>query len=155
MKDRMSCAITVEEFTKLVSRELGLTYAEHAEFLTRAESVLKMETNWALLPGSYAYYADDAFRRLREISREEAASLMAIASEQIGEYSPKLSRQDVVRTISRYKDAKLVSDWAMQALATAVEQQWIGCPDAEIKPKHYMTPYEAMTIVKRFATAFQ
>lgn len=155
MKDKPSYAITVEEFTTLVSRELDLTSEEHAEFLTRSESVLRTETNWALKPGSYAYYADDAFQRLREISREEAAALMAIASDQIGEYSPKLSRQEVVRTISRYKDAKLVSGWAMQALATAVELHWIGCPNAEIKPKHYMTPYEAMTIIKRFAIAIQ
>lgn len=155
MKDKLSYAITAEEFTSLVSRELDLTGEEHAEFLIRAESVLSMEANWALQPGSYAYYADDAFRRLREISREEAAALMAVASEQIDEYSPKLSSEEVVRTISRYKDGKLVSAWAMQALATAVEQQWIGCPNAEIKPKHYITPYEAMTIVKRFATAFQ
>ena len=155
MKDQTSYAITVREFTTLVSRELELTCEENAEFLSRAESVLRMETNWDLQPGSYAYYADDAFQHLREISREEAAALMAIASEQIGEYSPMLSSQEAVRTISRYKDAKLVSAWAMHALATAVAQQWIGCHDAEIKPKHYMTPYEAMTIVKRFATAVQ
>jgi len=155
MKDKLSYAITAEEFKSLVSRELDLTGDEHTKFLIRAESVLSMEENWALQPGSYAYYADDAFRRLREISREEAAALMAVASEQVGEYSPSLSTEEVVRTISRYKDGKLVSAWAMQALATAVEQQWIGCPNAEIKPKHYITPYEAMTIVKRFATAIQ
>ncbi len=154
MKDKRSCAITVEEFTTLVSQELDLTWNEHAEFLVRAESVLGMEASWGLQPGSYAYYADDEFRRVREISREEAAALMAIASEQIGE-SPKLSSEEVVRTISRYRDGKLVSAWAMQALATAVDRQWIGCSNAEIKPKHYMTPYEAIAIVKKFATAIQ
>ena len=155
MKDKLSRAITAVEFTALVSRELDLTWDEHAEFLVRAESVLSMETSWGLQPGIYTYHADEAFQHAREISREEAAALMAIASEQIGEYSPKLSREEVVRTISSYKDGKLVSAWAMQALATAVDRQWIGCPNAEIKPKHYLTPFEAMTIVKRFATAIQ
>ncbi len=155
MKDKRSCAITVEEFTTLVSRELDLTWNEHAEFLVRAESVLSMEASWDLQPGSCAYYADEEFRRVREISREEAAALMAIASEQIGEYSPKLSNVDVVRTISSYRDGKLVSAWAMQALATAVDRQWIGCSNTEIKPKHYLTPHEAITIVKKFATAIQ
>lgn len=153
--DKPTYAVTVEQFVTLVLRELDFTSGAREEFLRRAGTVLRTETQWSVASGSLAYYADDVFWSLQEISREEAATLMSLASELVGDYSPKLSRSEVVSTMSRYKDAKLVSAWAMQAIATAVEQKWIGCPNSEIKPKHYITPYEAVTIVKRFATDIQ
>ncbi|MFC5530606.1 hypothetical protein [Cohnella yongneupensis] len=154
-KDSQSQAITVSEFAKLVAEELDFTWEEQVEFAGRAEAIFNADIHWKVPSATYAYYMDDAFRNRREISREEAAALMAIASELIGDQAPKLSSLEAVQTISRFKDAKLVAAWAMPALATAVRQAWMGCPKQEIKPKHYMTPNEAVTIVKRFATDMQ
>ncbi|MFD0671268.1 hypothetical protein [Cohnella sp. GCM10027633] len=147
--------ITVDEFAALVARELYLSRDDQAELARHAETVLQSDARWQAADEPIVYYVEDAFRCAREISREEAAAMLAFASELIGERAPMLSSTEAARTISRFKDAKLVSAWAMPALATAVRQQWMRCPDREIKPKHYMTSNEATLIVRRFATDIQ
>lgn len=155
MMGKENFAVTVDEFASLVACELELTGQARAELARRAESVLTADVRWSVPAEPQAYYMDDAFRSMREISREEAAAMMAYASELAGGHVQKLSSIEVVRTLASYKDAKLVSAWAMPALATAVQYEWMGCHNDEIKPKHFVSPLEAAIMVKRFAMDIQ
>lgn len=146
--------ITVNEFAGLVARELQLSTDERVELTRYAEAVQQSDAMWYGAADNVMYYADEVYCSTREISREEAAAMLAFASDLIGEHAPKLSSQEAEQTISRFRDAKLVSAWAKPALATAVQQQWMNA-DHEIKPKHYMSSNEATMIVRRFATDIQ
>lgn len=155
MIGRENFAVTVDEFAALVACELELTGQERAELARRVEAVLSSDIRWAVAAEPHVHYMDDTFRSMREISREEAAAMMAYASELAGGRVQKLSGIEVVRTLASYRDAKLVSAWAMPALATAVQNEWMGCHNDEIKPKHFVTPLEAAIMVKRFAMDIQ
>lgn len=155
MHEKESRAITVDEFAALVAEELNFDARAQTTFARKAEAIMQGEPYGRPQCASYAYYADDRFRSLREISREEAAALMALASELVGEDAPKLSSIEVVRTLATYRDAKLVAAWAMPALAAALQFEWMGCPNDEIKPKHFMTSHEAARMVRRFAMDIQ
>lgn len=146
--------ITIDEFAGLVAQELHLSEGDMAALTRYADAVLQTEAVWYYPGTNLLYYADDAYRSAQEISREEAAAMLAFASDLIGDHAPKLSSLEAERTISRFRDAKLVSPWAVPALATAVQQQWMYA-EREIKPKHYMTSNEAMMIVRRFAIDIQ
>jgi hypothetical protein len=143
--------ITMDQFATLVALELELTRDETEELVRRTEvnELLFVSPLNPDLTTTY-YYADDVYRSLRDISREEAAMIMVEAAEIIGIREP-INNIEMNTILSGYKDAKLVSFWAKPALAIAIREEWINCRDKEMKPKNYMTPDEAMAIVQRFS----
>lgn len=144
--------ITLDEFAALIASELQLSNEEKAELTRRTELMgFASEPVWNVGPGPVVYYADTEFRKMRNISREEAAAYIAEASEMIG-MTTKMSSLEMVQTLADYSDAALIAPWARPAIAAAVRSEWITCGGRyEVRPKSYLTPVEAISIVKRFA----
>jgi hypothetical protein len=142
--------ITLDDFASMLAIELGLSHAEQEEITRRTE--VRGFSCWGFIQKDTpnAYYADDVYRSLRYISREEAATLIVEAADLVG-IGSALSSSEIMGILSRYKDATLVSEWAKPALATAVCFEWIDCEYAEMKPKNYLTPHEAVMIAHKFA----
>lgn len=142
--------ITLDGFAYLILSELGLSREEVAGLVARTETKLLAGMGLAPTHEHIFYYADEHYKQLREVSREDAAIMMAEAYHLIGIHTD-INNLDLLGVLTNYKDMTLVAEWAKPAMALAVCKDWITCGNAEMKPKNFVTPHEAIIIAQRFA----
>lgn len=134
-----SSNITRAEFAQLVSRVIG-------DALVKPEAIFKdvKKNDWFYsaiknLADYVSGYPDGTFRPKNNITREEAACLLAKV------FAIDKSQSDI---LSKFSDSSQVSSWAKEYLAAMVENGYMqGYADNSLKPKKYITRAEALTIL--------
>ena len=96
--------------------ETGYTDVDGTQFYAKAAA-------WAELTGIVNGYADGTFGVSRKVTNEEFACMLANLAKAKGE---DVSVEDADAVLAGYPDAGLVSDWAKEAVAWAVQEGVMG-----------------------------
>ena len=130
-------AITRAEFAAILVRAMGLPLVEGNVFTDTAD-------HWAsnAISSAYAYgyihgYNQNTYAPDELITREQMAMMIVNA----------LQLEDV-QVGQTFADQGMISTWAQQSVAAAVEHSMIaGYPDNTMKPKAHATRAEALTVI--------
>ncbi|MBP1989086.1 DUF4838 domain-containing protein [Paenibacillus eucommiae] len=133
--------ITRGEFMAIVNRVFGFTEKAPVSFNDLGPSDWEYsEVAKALYAGYIEGYADSTMGVKRQISRQEAAVIIARLM--------KLEEQDSEKLL--FSDAEAIAAWSRSAVAAVVGKKWMeGYGDASYRPAASITRAEAVVTVDR------
>ena len=135
--------ITRAEFAAILIRSLGLPADGTSSFSdVSTDAWYYGSVGTAVQYGLIKGYEDGTFRPTANITRQEAMAMMERAAK-VAEYTGKTG------TLSSFKDASEVSDWATSAAAFNVGSGLIVGSDGAINPNDNITRAESATVILR------
>lgn len=137
--------VTRAEFASLVNRAFQLTDTADISFKDLPQS------NWAhreiaaaVKAGYVKGYEDGSFRPNKNVTREEAASMVAALLELDVEASVQSD------ATNKFADAALIADWSRAAIAALVDAQLMaGMQDGRFAPQAVLTRAQAVTLLEK------
>ncbi|MGJ7045422.1 S-layer homology domain-containing protein [Thermoanaerobacterium thermosulfurigenes] len=134
--------ITRAEFIALVNRSFNLKNTVQINFSdVKPSDWYYSDIKKAKAAGFISGYEDNTMRPNKYITREEAASII----------SRLLNLKDTDNSdISKFNDAREISNWAKGAISAVVKQGYMGgYPDNTFRPENFITRAETVVILNR------
>lgn len=105
---------------------------------------------WATRAGIVSGYEDGTFGPADDVTVEQFVTMLARYADAVGDYE---AVEDVDAALSEVADGSQVSDFAQEAMAWAVENDFVGQGGADLQPKSSVSRGRAVTIDVRYQPA--
>ncbi len=149
-----NAAITRAEFAAIITRGLGIQQAPYADALSDVSGAdwyagaVQAAVDYGLVTG----YEDGTFRPDANISRQEAAAVLARAT-RIAKLESAMSDAQLELALSAYADSGAVSVWARANVAEAIGLELMKGREGKLDPNADLTRAETAALVRRLLQA--
>lgn len=145
-------SITRAEFTTIMLRALGLHSPKDAQNISFSDISLAdwyaQDVKTAVSYGLISGYDDGTFKPNGQITRAEAMVIIDRAMSIVQLEKVKTSAA-AIELLSSFTDESTISDWARQAVASAVKQAIVQGVDNKLAPSDNITRAQTATMIRR------